>query len=120
MQAEFSKRERRCIRELAELAWERELRAEIMVVGAAIRKMENDEASPHSVNDIIHKFHNGESRDLYNKYTGTVPWLPVCSAYNEGILTDDDLADASDHVREKLRETAISLQSLNRRPMSGQ
>ena len=79
----------------------------------AIAEMEKNSLSPFDVNDSIHRFHNGASRDLYKQYSDSLPWWGVCRAYFDGVLADDDLVDASDEVRNGIREFAASLAKLD-------
>jgi hypothetical protein len=106
MSGHLTKSDKKKVRQLAGLAWERELRQELRKIGAAIEEMENDSLSPLEVNDRIHKFHNGASHDLYRQYSGSRPWWGVCRAYFDQVLTDADLIDASDEIRRSIREFA--------------
>ena len=65
MSGDLTKADKKKVRELAGIAWERELREEIRGIADAINEMENGSLSPFDVNDRIHEFHNGASRDLY-------------------------------------------------------
>lgn len=120
-----SKADRRCRRKLGELAWDRELRAEIHKLADAIREMDAGMLSPHEVNDRIHAFHNGISRDLWVRYTQSDPWIAVYCAYYDGYLTDDDLASATDGVIDglrkfgELRDTRAQLDSRGEEPDGG-
>ena len=93
--SDLTKADKKKVRQLAGIAWERELRHEILGIMTAINEMENGSLSPFDVNDRIHKFHNGASRDLYRQYSESLPWLGVCRAFFDRVLTDDDLVDAS-------------------------
>lgn len=73
MSGHLTKAEKKKVRQLAGIAWERELRLELRKIAAAIEEMENDSLSPFEVSDSIHKFHNGASRDLYNQYSVSLP-----------------------------------------------
>ena len=115
MQGDFTKSERKRIRQLASLAWERELRGALGDIAAAIAEMENGTMPPFEVDNRIHKFHDGTSRDLYKQYSDSNPWIGVCRAYFEGILTNDDIADASDEIRHGIREFSASFAKLRER-----
>ncbi len=112
MQGDFTKSERKKIRQLASLAWERELRVALLDIAAAVAEMKNGSMSPFDVDNRIHKFHDGTSRDLYKQYSDSSPWIGVCRAYFEGILTNDDIADASDAIRDGIREFSASFARL--------
>ena len=110
---DLTKAERKQIRRLAGIAWERELRDELRKIATAIHEMENDTLTPFDVNDSIHRFHNGASRDLYRQYSDSLPWLGVCRAYIDRVLSDDDLLNTSDEVRNGIREFAASFAKLD-------
>lgn len=98
-----SKADRKCRRKLGVIAWERELRAEILKLGELIREMEAGRISPFDVNDRIHEFHNGISRELWGRYSQSDPRESVYRAHYDGYLTEDDLADATVGVRDGIR-----------------
>ena len=110
--SDLTKADKKKVRQLAGIAWERELRHEILGIMTAINEMENGSLSPFDVNDRIHKFHNGASRDLYRQYSESLPWLGVCRAFFDRVLTDDDLVDASDEVRAGIAEYLASFARL--------
>ncbi|MCA9259968.1 MAG: hypothetical protein KDA61_12240 [Planctomycetales bacterium] len=113
MSGDWTKADRRSVRRLADVAWQRELRRELHQIAISIQEMEDGPLSPFAVNDNIHVFHNGASRDLYRRYSGADPWLGVCYAYRNRILTDEDLIDASDEFCNILREHAAGFSSLD-------
>ena len=100
------------VRQLADIAWDRELRDEIRGIATAINEMKDGSLSAFDVNDRIHKFQNGVSRDSYKEYPQLLPWSGVCRAYVECVLTDDDLVDASDELRGGIGEFVASLAKL--------
>ena len=112
MSGDLTKADKKKVRQLAGIAWERELRSEILGIAAAINEMENGLLSPFDVNDRIHKFHNGASRDLFKQYSQSLPWSGVCRAYIDRVLTDDDLVDASDEIRDGIGVFAASIARL--------
>jgi hypothetical protein len=112
MQGDITKSEKKRIRQLADLAWDRELRIELQKIAAAIEEMKNGQLTPFDVTDRIHKFHNGAARDLYNQFSHSLPWLAVCRAHLDGVLTDDDISDATNEIREGIREFAVSFAKL--------
>ena len=113
MQPDLNKSERRTVRELAGLSWERQLRDELLVIGVAIGEMQAEKTSPHDVNDLIHRFHNGASRELFNRYSGNTPWLAVCRAHFDGILNDNDIESASEKIRDGIRKFASTFRTIN-------
>ncbi|OYP34319.1 hypothetical protein [Rhodopirellula sp. MGV] len=113
MQDKYKKADRKLVRNLAGVAWERQLRDELNDIGCAIAEMQSGNLSPFDVNERVHQFHNGIAQELYNLYSGSDPWLSVCRAHFNGVLTDADLVDASDSVREGLQQFAQRIQEYN-------
>jgi hypothetical protein len=114
MQGDFTKSDRKRIRQLADLAWERGLRFELRKIAVAIEEMDSGRLTPFDVTDRIHKFHDGASRDLYNQFSISLPWLAVCRACFDGVLTDEDITDVSSDIRDGIREFAASVAKLAR------
>jgi hypothetical protein len=108
MSADLSKSERRKIRQLAEVAWDRQLRGELHKLAAAIADMAEGKITPFDVNEQVHRFHNGVSRDLFCMYSSSDPWYAVCRAHFDGVLTDDDLSDASDEIKQRIATFAAN------------
>ena len=106
MTIDFTKSERKTIRKLAALAWERQLRSELHKIAAAIADMDKEVLSPFEVNQKIHDFHNGVSRKLFRLYSDSQPWFSVCRAHYDRVLNDDDVMGASDNIRNGIREFA--------------
>ena len=114
MQGDFTKSDRKRIRQLADLAWERGLRMELRKIAEAIEEMERGRTTPFDVTDRIHRFHDGAARDLYTQFSKSLPWLDVCRAHYDHVLKDDDIADASDNIRDGIREFATMFARLDR------
>jgi hypothetical protein len=64
------------------------------------------------VTDRIHRFHDGAARDLYKQFSNSLPWLAVCRAHLDGVLTNDDITDASGDIRDGIWEFAASFAKL--------
>ena len=114
MSGDLTKADKKKVRQLASIAWERELRIELRKIGVAIEEMESGRLTPFDITERIHKFHDGASRDLYKQFSGSLPWLEVCRAHFDGVLTDDDITDASGDIRDGIREFAASVAKLAR------
>ena len=111
MQEKHSKADRKFIRTLAGIAWERQLRDELIKIGDVITEMESGGLSPFDVSDRVHQFHNGISRELFTRYSVSDPWFAVCRAHCYGVLTDEDLVNASDNVRMRLKNSLTTFRS---------
>ncbi len=112
MQGDFTKSERKRIRRLASLAWDHGLRIELRKIAEAIEEMECGRMTSFDVTDRIHRFYDGAARDLYKQFSNSLPWLAVCRAHLDGVLTDDDIADVSDNIRDGIRGFAVTFARL--------
>ena len=83
---DLSKLVRRSIRDLAAVAHDRELDAELRRLDDLFSQWRNGQLSPHELNDAIHQFHDGPSRHLWKIYTDSDPSLAVASAIARGVL----------------------------------
>jgi len=113
MKGLHTKSERKFIRKLADMAWERQLREALNSIGGVISEMASGNLSPFDANEAVHRFHSGISRELYILYSGSDPWFAVCRAHYDGILTDDDLANASENIRAGLKQFADRFEEYN-------
>ncbi|HEY5281739.1 MAG TPA: hypothetical protein VIM14_03020 [Polyangia bacterium] len=109
MNDELTKSQKRCIRELAALAYERELGTELGKVEAEFGRWRRGETDAHALEDVIHKFHNGPSRKLYSLYTGGMLELVVAGAVARGVVSaaeiPQEIADVVRRYTESLVES---------------
>ena len=103
MALEFSKSEKKHLRQLVSLAWERELRRELLKIGDAIALMRENSMNVHEVDTLIHSHHDGISRDLYQRYAEGDLWLATCYAYAHEILADEDISVLSPERQQSVR-----------------
>lgn len=88
----FTRTERRQLRELAGLAYERELGAALAELEAAFRAWRAGRLSPHDVSDRVHGFHQGPARKLYTLYAGLPPEHAAARGLAAGLLAPADVA----------------------------
>jgi hypothetical protein len=81
-----TKANRRKLRELAGVAYSRELGAELSKVEEDFARWRSGEIDPFELSDRIHRFHDGISRDLYVTYRDLSPPFVVARAVALGIL----------------------------------
>jgi len=81
-----SKAVRRKLRELAGLAYTRELGAELAKLEAEFSRWRSGEIDPFELSDRIHRFHDGRSRELYIAYDVRNAHTSVARAVAHGIL----------------------------------
>ncbi len=109
----WTKKQRRELRELQGLAWERELSAELEKLQGDFHSWRKGDISPFELNDRVHRFHNGRSRELFNTYAGSLDmfWLESIVArgvIEESEVSEDLLAVYRPHIdscRERLRSS---------------
>jgi hypothetical protein len=91
---DLSKTARRAIRELAGLAYERELAGELTKLRAEFDAWIAGEMTPFELEQVIHQFHDGVSRRLYNRYSSGSP-LPhaVAAAVLRGTISVDEIPE---------------------------
>lgn len=104
MAKRFTKAERRELRALAGLAHERELSQELSALLERFEEWQAGGLDPFELNDHIHAFHDGTSRDLYKFYTMLAPQHAVAYGLVEGLLSRSEV---SEEILGKL-EPAIS------------
>ena len=98
----LTKRQRRVLRELADVAHSRELSAELTKLEEDFRRWRTGELDPHELSDLIHVFHQGPSRKLFTRYTDTSKTIAVAYALMHGII---DESEVEAEILELLRPT---------------
>jgi len=87
----FAKAERRKLRELAGLASDRELGAELGQLEAAFAEWRAGRISPYELSTRIHAFHQGPARDLFVLYTRVHAETLVARAVAYDILREGEV-----------------------------
>lgn len=115
---ELTKAMKRESRDLIDLAYERALAAELSGLEAKFRAWRKSEITVFDLNDEIHKFHSGPSRDLFSFYNGSrgMEHVTVASAVAQGFLQRSELSptllraleDQIEYIEENLKEAAGS------------
>jgi hypothetical protein len=100
MRREWTKSQRRLLRELAGRAYDRELARELGAIDTDFARWRRGEIDVHALSEQIHRFHNGPARRLYLDYTGTHLEIAVGAAIGRGILTEEE---ATPEILEALR-----------------
>ena len=106
----FTKAQKREIRRLAGLAYERELFAAAAALEEDFKRWRRGELDVFALNEQIHKYHNGVSRELYKLYAMGDPGLSVAIAARRGVLQEKevmpDIADCIGCLAEIFKEVA--------------
>jgi hypothetical protein len=87
----LTKSQRRRFAELAGLAYQRELDAELAKLDAEFQRWRAGELSGHDLSDLIHSFHQGPSRELFRAYDQRFREFAVLSAIRRGVLTETEV-----------------------------
>ena len=100
MRQDLTKSQRRRIRELAGIAYDRELSRELTTLEAEFARWRSGAISAHDLDERIHQFHQGPNRRLFTTYTGGSIELAVAAAIANGIISE---AEAGPEMLEILR-----------------
>jgi hypothetical protein len=97
---DLPKAARRVIRELAGLAYERELAAELAQLRVEFDAWAAGERNAFELEKVIHRFHDGVARELYNRYsTGSTLHHAVATAIMRGTIAATEIpAPAREHL----------------------
>ncbi|PKN56606.1 MAG: hypothetical protein CVU56_15365 [Deltaproteobacteria bacterium HGW-Deltaproteobacteria-14] len=90
MTAPLTKEQKRQLRELNGLAYERELAAELTKLEVEFARWRAGEVTPFDLERTIHVFHQGPARELYTRYDGSMSELMVASAIDRGVLSEEE------------------------------
>jgi len=87
----FTKLERKELRRLAGLAYERELAKALETLEENFRQWKKNKITVFELSDFIHRFHNGIARDLWSFYTTGHTELSVKHAITEVIILKTEI-----------------------------
>lgn len=90
MNPEFTKAQRRRLRELGGIAYERDLSEELAKLESEFRRWRGGEIDAFALSEAIHRFHQGPSRELFSKYDHSNLDLAVAHAIHRGVLTKQE------------------------------
>jgi hypothetical protein len=82
---------RKRLRELADQAYEEELRRALAPLAEAFERWKLRAASSFEISDLIHEFHQGPSRELWATYHALKPDALVARAVALGVLAGEIL-----------------------------
>ncbi len=87
---DYPKYVKRLLRELAPLAYDRELDLELSKLDARFAEWRSGHISGSELNEHIHNYHNGASREIWSFYFNGEPDLVVAYAIVAGLLERDE------------------------------
>lgn len=97
-------RKRRILRDLAGVAYERELRKALLDLHDRFHDWLKDRTDAFALSDAIHAFHDGAARDLYVFYTRGRPEMQVARAVAHDVLSRDEVPESILHELASLIE----------------
>lgn len=100
MRRDLTKSRRRRIRELAGIAYDRELSRELTTLDGELARWRSGAITAHDLDQRIHGFHQGPNRRLFTTYTGDAIELAVADAIANGIISE---TEAGPEILEILR-----------------
>ncbi|MFC1806886.1 hypothetical protein ACFL0T_00760 [Candidatus Omnitrophota bacterium] len=99
---DFTKAEKKELKKLTGLAYERELKSALDDLNEKFKNWKLGGMTPFDLTDEIHNFHNGISRDLWKFYNMWEAHVAVARALAQGILERKEMKDAIFQKTEKL------------------
>ena len=119
---EFTKAQRRRLRELGALAHERDLSGELSKLETEFGRWRAGEIDAYELSDHIHRFHQGPARKLFLVYDHSNLDFAVAHAIHRGLITEEEagadviemfrlhlafLRDQEDHDSTQLPDTRL-------------
>jgi len=93
MSDRYTKSIRKKLSQLASIAYERELDQELEKLGQRFDNWRNRKIDGFELNDLIHKFHQGTSRDVWKTYNYLDADMVVSRAIVIGLLKKEEIPE---------------------------
>jgi hypothetical protein len=103
---QYTKAVHKQMRELANLAYERELRLELEKLAEQFQSWKENKIDAFDLEHHIHEFHNGVAREIYSRYNDLAPEMILPYALIEGLICDEECPT---EILEDMREIGILL-----------
>jgi hypothetical protein len=87
---EFTKAQRRRLRELGAIAYERDLAAELSKLETEFGRWRAGEIDAHELSERILRFHHGPDRKLFSLYEQSTLDFAVAHAIHRGVITEEE------------------------------
>jgi hypothetical protein len=96
---EVPKRIKRLVREWAGIAHDRELHKALSELRVQFDRWERGEIDSFDLNELVHRFHQDSSREIWKRYATTHLEPTVASAVVAGVLRKEELpAELVQHI----------------------
>ena len=92
MYSSLTKKQKKELRSLQALAWERELEQELANLEEQFRNWRSGTIGAFDLSDRIHQFHDHEARDLYKYYSYRNNIFAVPGAIAKGIISESEVS----------------------------
>jgi hypothetical protein len=90
MNPNYTRSQRRRLREVGRIAYEKDLSAELAKVEAAFTRWRTGETDAFELSETIHRFHAGPSQELFSKYDhSNLDWA-VAHAIHRGVISAEE------------------------------
>ena len=97
--SDVPKRIKRLVREWAGIAHDRDLRKALSELCAQFDRWDRAEINAFELNDLVHRFHQNTSREIWKRYATTRLEPAVASAVAAGVLRKEELpAELVQHI----------------------
>jgi len=97
--ADVPKRIKRLVREWAEIAHDRDLRQALGELRVQFDRWERGEIDSFELNDLVHRFHQDTSREIWKRYATSHLEPAVASAVVAGVIRKEELpAELVQHI----------------------
>jgi hypothetical protein len=90
MNPDLTKAQRRRLRELGGIAYERDLSEELAKLESEFRRWRAGEIDAFALSEAIHRFHQGPARQLFSKYEDSNLEFAVAQAIHRGLLSKEE------------------------------
>lgn len=91
---------KKALHQLEDLAYERELHRELGKLDESFAEWRGGQIDSWELNDRIHKFHNGDSREIWKKYSYGAVEANIAWAIREGLVRREEVStDVLDAIK---------------------
>lgn len=101
MDPNLTKAQRRQLRELGRMAYERDLSSHLATLESEFLRWRAGEIDAFALAEAVHQFHQGPARELFSKYGTSHLEFGVASAIRRGVIKQEEV---SAELREVLRK----------------
>jgi hypothetical protein len=90
MDPNLTKAQRRRLRELGGIAYERDLSEQLTNLESEFKRWRAGEIDAFALAEVIHRFHHGPARDLFANYGTSHIEFALAEAIHRGVVSEDE------------------------------